>query len=134
MPPDCTSGASGTAEFRMGAGNGSIQYAVNGEHISRYSAVRIRLLPSAESKCDLASAPVVATLHCQSPRGDIYNGGLASGSICSSDLTGPLAGKPVSALVEALNCGLAVVTVETAQNPCGEVAGIPENCTGRAVA
>jgi hypothetical protein len=134
MPPTCPSGSGGTAEFWLGPGGQSVQYAVNGEKISRYSAVQIRLLPSAESKCDLAGAPVVATLHCQQPRKDIYSGGLASGSVCSSELVGPLAGKPVSALVEALNDGTAVVAVETAQNPCGEVAGIPENCTGRAVA
>jgi len=48
---------------------------------------------------------------------------LAEGTITASDLVGPLAGQPLSALIEAMRAGNTYVNVHTVQFPAGEIAG-----------
>jgi hypothetical protein len=50
-------------------------------------------------------------------------GVLGSGIATAEDLVGPLAGQPLSALVEALRAGNAYANVHTAQFPAGEIRG-----------
>ena len=47
----------------------------------------------------------------------------ARGIITTGDLTGPLSGRPLSALINSIQSGAAYVTVSTAKNPPGEVRG-----------
>jgi len=56
------------------------------------------------------------------PTGAI-NGQLKTGTITSSNLTGPLAGQQISALVNMIRSGGAYVNVHTIQNQNGEVRG-----------
>ncbi|GAA0239589.1 CHRD domain-containing protein [Haladaptatus pallidirubidus] len=56
-------------------------------------------------------------------QGVTENGVLATGSITAADLVGPLAGKPLSALVEAMRSRNTYVNVHTEQNPPGEIRG-----------
>jgi hypothetical protein len=72
------------------------------------------------------NGPVVADLFNPSmsgpPTGAI-NGQLTKGALTSSDLTGPLAGQQISALVDMIRTGGAYVNVHTTQNQNGEVRG-----------
>ncbi|SIR72639.1 CHRD domain-containing protein [Haladaptatus litoreus] len=56
-------------------------------------------------------------------QGVTENGVLATGSITAADLVGPLAGKSLSVLVEAMRAGNTYVNVHTEQNPPGEIRG-----------
>jgi hypothetical protein len=51
------------------------------------------------------------------------DGVLARGTITEADLVGPLAGQPLSALVEAIRSGNAYVNVHTVDHPAGEIRG-----------
>jgi CHRD domain len=71
------------------------------------------------------NGPVVAALFnptMSGPTGAI-NGQLRTGTITSSNLTGPLAGQQISALVDMIRSGGAYVNVHTTQNQNGEVRG-----------
>jgi hypothetical protein len=48
---------------------------------------------------------------------------LATGTITAADLVGPLAGQPLSALVDAMEAGETYVNVHTSQFPAGEIRG-----------
>ena len=51
------------------------------------------------------------------------SGVIAQGLITPSNLSGPLAGQPLSALVNAIQAGAAYVSVYTKSHPYGEVRG-----------
>ena len=120
----CNCGA-GDATFQLACDH--VRYWVNVCDMSDVTHADIRLVTNG---CDLAHAPVVATLFCGSGGCGCgggcgcWSGRLTRGDICCQDLQGPLAGQPINALVAALSNGTAVVTVGTCQNPCGEIAGV----------
>jgi hypothetical protein len=72
------------------------------------------------------NGPVIAGLFNPSksgpPTGTI-NGQLKKGTLTSADLSGPLAGKQISNLVNLIKSGGAYVNVHTTQNQNGEVRG-----------
>src|SRR5688572_23180257 len=60
------------------------------------------------------NGPVVAFLYGNAPAGGgRFDGVLAEGTITAANLTGPLAGQPLSALIAALDSGNAYVNVHT---------------------
>jgi hypothetical protein len=60
------------------------------------------------------NGPVVAFLYGPAaPGGGFFNGVLASGTITADDLVGPLAGQPLSALIDQIEAGNAYVNVHT---------------------
>jgi hypothetical protein len=52
-----------------------------------------------------------------------FDGVYATGSFTADDLVGPLAGEPLSALLEAMSAGETYVNVHTSQFPGGEIRG-----------
>lgn len=70
-----------------------------------------------------ANGPVVAFLFGFVEGGVTTDGVLARGTITEGDLVGPLAGMPLSALVDALRNGGAYVNVHTLDHPAGEIRG-----------
>ncbi len=52
-----------------------------------------------------------------------FDGVLAQGTITESDLVGPLADMPLSALIEAMESGDAYVNIHTTAHPAGEIRG-----------
>jgi hypothetical protein len=122
VPPVTTAG-SGIAIFRLvPVGHQQIiSYQLNLENISGVTGAQIHSGKQGEN------GPVVAGLFNPSmsrpPTGAI-NGQLKSGTLTSSDLTGPLAGElSISALVNMIRSGGAYVNVHTTQNQNGEVRG-----------
>jgi hypothetical protein len=115
----CTT-ATGNADFQLNKECTAVRYWVNVSCINCVQAAHIRMACAGEPA---ATAPIVATLYLGSPKDRAMSGRLARGNIEACDLTGPLAGQPLSALTAALSAGQAFVTVDSQQHPCGEIAG-----------
>ena len=122
VPPVTTAG-SGIAIFQLlPVGHQQIiSYQLNLKKMNGVTGAQIHSGNQGEN------GPVVAGLFNPSmsrpPTGAI-NGQLKSGTLTSSDLTGPLAGElSISALVNMIRSGGAYVNVQTTQNQNGEVRG-----------
>jgi hypothetical protein len=126
--------ASGNVDFQLNKEGTAVRYWVHVNSISNVNGAQIRLIQPGASASDIANAPVVATLYNGGARSGCSTGRLSRGNITACDLTGPLAGQPLSALVVALTNCSAVVTVSTCQNPGGEIAGLAGPTTGQTVA
>ena len=68
------------------------------------------------------AGPPVAFLFEGTPSGTV-NGVLSEGTITADDLIGPLAGEPLSTLVDALEDGDIYANVHTTAHPPGEIRG-----------
>ena len=69
------------------------------------------------------NGPVVVFLFGFIGEGVTRNGLLAANTRTSADLIGPLAGEPLSALIDQIRSGNAYVNVHTVANPPGEIRG-----------
>ena len=117
-----TTAGSGIAIFQLlpVGHNQIISYQLNLKNMNGVTGAQIHSGNQGEN------GPVVAGLFNPSmsrpPTGAI-NGQLKSGTLTPSDLTGPLAGQQISALVNMIRSGGAYVNVLTTQNQKGEVRG-----------
>ena len=73
------------------------------------------------------NGPVVVFLYPDNPPAQLipgrHDGVLMTGSFTAADFLGPLAGEPMSVLVDALESGNAYVNIHTTQHPGGEIRG-----------
>ena len=100
--------AQGQATFKLDPDGTSISYKLIAANIDNVIASHIHLGPPT------ANGPVVAFLFGPVPAGGgPHNGPLAKGIITAADLTGPLAGMPLSALLDAMADGNTYVNVHT---------------------
>jgi hypothetical protein len=120
--------AQGRADFQLTPQGDVLRYWLNVSNISCVNGAEIRLVAPGG---DVATAPTVAYLYQGPVRSGEVSGRLSRGNISCADLTGPLQGQPLSALLEAMTNGRAVVVVDTTTHPQGEIAGIP-GCSGLA--
>jgi hypothetical protein len=120
--------AQGRADFQLTPQGDVLRYWLNVSNISCVNGAEIRLVAPGG---DVATAPTVAYLYQGPVRSGEVSGRLSRGNISCADLMGPLQGQPLSALLEAMTNGRAVVVVDTTTHPQGEVAGIP-GCSGLA--
>ena len=115
--PSVISNAAGTAQFRLSADGQSLEYRLIAANIDGVIQAHIHVGPIDEN------GPVVAFLFGPVEPGGRTQGVLATGVVTADDLVGPLAGQPLSALVEELESGNAYVNVHTVEYPMGEIRG-----------
>jgi len=119
VPPVTTSG-SGVAVFHLSPDGKTIDYQLNLTKMSSVMGAHIHSGKQGEN------GPVVAGLFNPSmsgpPTGTV-NGPLKKGTLTSSDLSGSLAGKQISDLVNMIKSGGAYVNIHTTKNQNGEIRG-----------
>jgi hypothetical protein len=113
--PAVESEGHGIATFSLS--RDGIRYKLAVENIDEVTQAHIHLGEAGEN------GPVVAFLFGFVDGGVTTDGVLARGTITEGDLVGPLAGMPLSALVDALRSGGAYVNVHTVDHPAGEIRG-----------
>jgi len=116
VPPAVT-GGQGQAIFKLSPDGLSLSYKLIVANIADVTQSHIHLAPAG------VNGPVVAFLFGFVPGGVTVNGILAEGTITAANLVGPLAGQPLSALLEEMNNGGAYVNVHTLSYPGGEIRG-----------
>jgi len=108
--------ATGQAFFMLSPDGNSLSYRLIVANITDVVQSHIHIAPAG------TNGPVVAFLF--GPTGGVtVNGVLAEGTITAANLIGPLAGQPLSALLEQLDNGGAYVNVHTTNHPGGEIRG-----------
>ena len=105
--------AKGQAEFKLSKDGTELHYKLKVSKIENAFMAHIHLAPAG------ANGPIVVwlfpgTAPVQGPLGaGPQKGKLAEGTITAANLVGPLAGQPLSALVDAIQAGNAYVNVHT---------------------
>lgn len=107
VPPNDSS-ATGQAVIRVNRSGDSLHYRLIASNIQNVVAAHIHLGAAGEN-----GPPVVFLFGPADPGGGPSNGVLSSGTIEASDLIGPLAGEPLSALLDAMAAGNTYVNVHT---------------------
>ncbi|MCE7983783.1 MAG: CHRD domain-containing protein [Caldilinea sp. CFX5] len=105
--------AEGEAEFKLVDNGTKIRFKLKVEEITNVWMAHIHLAPAG------INGPIVVWLYpraapppAQAIPGE-FDGELAEGYITATDLTGPLAGQPLSALIAAMSAGNTYVNVHT---------------------
>jgi hypothetical protein len=120
VPPTVTS-ATGQVIFTVSKDGTMIHYRLIVANIENVMMSHIHLAPAG------VNGAVVVWLYPPSPPPtlipDRFSGVLAEGTITADDLVGPLAGHPLSDLIDAIVAGNTYVNVHTDQLPSGEIRG-----------
>lgn len=114
--PSVDTRARGRANFRLKKDGSALIYRLNVSRLSNARFAHIHLGPEG------SNGPIVAFLRKDRVDGPV-KGRYAEGEITAADLLGPLAGQPLSALVEAIEAGNTYINVHTDLNPAGEIRG-----------
>jgi len=115
--PAVVSNATGMAQFRLSDDGQSVEYRLNVANIDEVVVAHIHIGAPGSN-----GPPVVFLFGPVSPT-DRVQGVLASGVFTAAELVGPLAGQPLSALIDAMEAGNAYVNVHTSAYPNGEIRG-----------
>lgn len=119
--PAVVSNAQSQAIFRLSDDGTELHYKLIVSNLDRIRFAHIHLAPAGQN------GPVVVFLFDKPvdviPTTGVVHGILAEGVITAADLRGPLAGKPLSDLVAALEAGNAYTNIHTDAYPGGEVRG-----------
>lgn len=106
VPPRDT-GAQGQLVLRLNEDGTALEYRLVAANIENVVGAHLHLAPATEN------GQIVVHLFNGAPGGGRFAGVLAEGTITAADLTGPLAGQPLSALVAAIEAGNIYVNVHT---------------------
>jgi hypothetical protein len=119
--PANDSRAQGQAIFQLSKDGTAIEYKLIVANIENVTQAHIHLAPAG------VNGPIVVWLYPSAPPAQLIpgrsQGALAEGTITEAQFVGPLAGQPLSALLDALHNGTAYVNVHTSQYPPGEIRG-----------
>ena len=120
VPPNASQ-AQAQANFKLSKDGSSLSYRLNVANIENVLQAHIHMARAG------ANGPIVAWLYPSSPPAQLIpgrsSGTLGEGTITAASLVGPLAGQPLSALVNAIDSSNAYVNVHTTQFPPGEIRG-----------
>jgi hypothetical protein len=120
VPPN-NSVALGHAAFTLSPDGTRLYYRLTVQDIANVTQAHIHVGPPG------MNGPVVLFLYPSAPPPvlipGIFNGVLGRGFAEAGDLVGPMAGQPLSVLLEAIESGGAYVNVHTLQLPGGEIRG-----------
>ena len=116
VPPVQTT-ATGDATFRLSESQRSIQYRLTVNNIAAMTEAHIHLGRRG------TNGPVVVFLFGPVNPGITVTQGIVQGFVSEGDLIGPLAGQPLSALINEMTEGNTYVNVHTKRNPAGEIRG-----------
>ena len=114
VPPVVTQ-AQGQATFIFN--NDTVHFTLVVSNITNATVSHIHLAPAGQN------GPIVALLYPGPTKTDSFDGVLAQGNITAENLTGPLEGMPLSALIDNMTAGNTYANVHTVQNPGGEIRG-----------
>ena len=119
--PPVETNATGQAIFKLRNNGTELHYKLIVANIDNVFMSHIHMAPAG------SNGPVVVWLYPSAPPPipipGPYNGVLAEGVITAENLTGPLAGMELSALIEYFNSGECYVNVHTTDVPSGEIRG-----------
>jgi hypothetical protein len=119
--PANDSKAQGQAIFQLNKDRTELHYKLIVANIQNVTQAHIHLAPAGQN------GPVVAWLYPSAPPAQLIPGRtqgiLGEGIITEANLVGPLAGQPLSDLIEAIETGNAYVNIHTSQFPPGEIRG-----------
>lgn len=99
--------ARGNALFELSASGTTLSYKLIVANIENVVGAHIHLAPKG------VNGPVVLLLYSAAPGGGRADGVIAEGTVTAANLSGPLAGQPLSALIAAIRAGNAYVNVHT---------------------
>lgn len=114
MTPARATNAVGEAKFSLSPDGTQLTYRVNVSNIENVVAAELRLGPAG------SDGSVVAIIYGPvAPGGGKKTGILAEGTITASSLSGPLAGHPLSDLIDAMSSQntFVIVRTDSGQNP-----------------
>jgi hypothetical protein len=121
VPVPTGSQAQAQANFKLSDDGTSLSYKLNVGNIENVTQAHIHMAPAG------SNGGIVAWLYPSAPPLQLIpgrsSGTLGEGTITAANLTGPLAGRPLSELLAALDTGNAYVNVHTTLFPGGEVRG-----------
>ena len=103
--PPVNTAATGTAHFQLSSDGKQLNYDLSVKKLNGFMMAHIH-----QGKAGASGQPVAEL-------------SMGKGTITSSDLKGPLAGKQISDLVKMIKSGGAYVNVHTQQNQMGELRG-----------
>lgn len=121
VPPVRTK-AHGVAKFKVSSNERKIGYKLTVNDLKNFTVAHIHL----GRRC--MNGPIVAFLFGPINPDISVNHGVVEGIITEENLVGPLKGRPLSNLLNAMRAGRAYVNVHTAQNPNGEIRGQIQSC------
>jgi len=121
VPPN-ESPASGSAWVKIN--NDKIEYEINVTDIDKANAAHIHLGESGKN------GPIILTLFKDEPT-ELKSGKLGEANLTASNLEGPMEGKTIADLVEAIQKGTTYINVHSTDFPDGEMRGqLQANSTG----
>lgn len=119
--PAVQTNAQGQAVFQLSKDGQTLSYKLIVASIENVRMAHIPIAPES------ANGPVAAWLYPSAPPMALipgrFDGVLAEGTLTSANLVDPLAGRPLSDLISAIEAGSAYVNVHTNQAPGGEIRG-----------
>jgi len=116
VPPN-TSQATGSATVTISPDGTSLHFVVVVNNISNATLSHIHLGQKGQN------GPVVVNFFLGPVKAGSFSGTLAQGDVTSANFVGPLAGHPMSELINDLKGGMCYVNVHTTAHPPGEIRG-----------
>lgn len=117
------SSANGDASFQLSADGMKLSYTLTVSGITDVTMAHIHVSAVAGENGDV-TAWLYPRMAPMKMKAGMFSGVLGEGTIAAASLEGPLAGKTLADLVDAIKQGRAYVNVHTQQNPDGEIQGV----------